>query len=38
MQALPAFIKLNRRPNQPPLPESRQQAAYQPLLGIWLHA
>lgn len=36
MQALPAFIRFNTTPNQPTQPESRQQAAYQTLLGIWL--
>lgn len=36
MQTLPAFIKFNATPNQPTLPESQQQAAYQTLLGIWL--
>ena len=36
MNSLPAFIKLNSQPNQLTALEIKQQADYQPLLGIWL--
>ena len=36
MNSLPAYLKLNSEPNQFTALEIKQQADYQPLLGIWL--